>query len=69
MSMNLEATLYNNLGDYEIEQIKEILGLPEHYDFDDVIEYIIDNLDDEDILNDIEDILNDNYIYLEDYLD
>lgn len=66
MCMNLEVSLYNNLGEKEIEQIKEILDLPEHYDADDVIEYILDNIDS--VVSDIEDILNENDIYLNDYL-
>lgn len=65
MCMNLEVSLYN-LEESEIEQIKEILDLPEHYDIDDVIEFILDNFDE--VKNDIEDILNENDIYLNDYL-
>lgn len=66
MCMNLEVSLYNNLGENEIEQIKDVLDLPEHYDTDDTIEYILDNFDE--VKNDIEDILNENDIYLNDYL-
>lgn len=66
MCMNLEVSLYNNLGENEIEQIKDVLDLPEHYDIDDVIEFILDNFDE--VKNDIEDILNENDIYLNDYL-
>lgn len=66
MCMNLEVSLYNNLGENEIEQIKEILDLSQNYDTDDTIEFILDNFDE--VKNDIEDILNENDIYLNDYL-